>query len=131
MATALEMSSAADLDFLLAKITEDLQLTPPQYKNAVEKYGAVANWLRAPGSALAALAPDLYPQGSMALRTTLRPRGRVEYDLDIVCQTRPTSLSAMQLYDLLFRRLYESGHYRPILEKLKRCVRLNYAGDFH
>jgi hypothetical protein len=131
VASALQTSALMDLDFLLTKITEDLQLTPTQYDNAVEKYGAVAKWVQAPNSALAYLAPDIYPQGSMALRTTLRPRGRVEYDLDLVCEMKPTSLSAMELYELLYSRLYDSPHYRPIIEKLNRCVRLNYAGDFH
>ena len=131
MATALQTSAAIDLDFLLEKIVEELQLTPTQYQDAVQKYRALGDWLQAPESPLAAMMPFIYAQGSMALQTTLKPRGRVEYDLDAVCELQTSLSSAMQLYDLLYARLDANGHYRPILERLKRCIRLNYAGQFH
>jgi hypothetical protein len=131
MATAVQTSAAADLDFLLEKIVEDLQLTPTQYQDAAEKYRAISNWLQAPESPLASMGPIIYPQGSMALQTTVRPRGREEYDLDAVCELQTRLSSAMELYELLYARLQANGHYRPILERLKRCVRLNYAAQFH
>lgn len=119
------------VDELLEQIAEALQLTPTQYESAAEKYGAVGKWLAAPESPLHVLQPVIYPQGSMALQTTVKPLRRMEYDLDLVCEVQPTGHSAMQLFDLVYARLHENGTYRPILEKKKRCVRLNYAGNFH
>jgi hypothetical protein len=119
------------LDALLEQIAEALQLTPTQYQSAAEKYGAVGRWLAAPESPLHVLQPVIYPQGSMALQTTVRPLRQMEYDLDLVCEVRPSWHSAMQLFDEVYARLHENGTYRPILEKKKRCVRLNYAGNFH
>ena len=120
-----------ELDFLLERVAEALQLTPTQYQSAVEKYQAVGRWLSASESPLAALHPAIYPQGSMALQTTVRPLRRMEYDLDLVCEVRPTRASAMELFNTVYARLHENGTYRPILEKKNRCVRLNYAGNFH
>lgn len=123
--------ATTELDFLLERIAEALQLTPTQYQSAVEKYEAVGRWLSASESSLAALAPTIYPQGSMALQTTVRPLRRMEYDLDLVCEVRPTRASAMELFNAVYARLHENGTYRPILERKNRCVRLNYAGNFH
>jgi hypothetical protein len=119
------------VDELLEQIAEALQLTPTQYESAAEKYAAVGRWLAAPESPLHALQPVIYPQGSMALQTTVKPLRRMEYDLDLVCEVQPSGHSAMQLFDLVYTRLHENGTYRPIVEKKKRCVRLNYAGNFH
>lgn len=119
------------VDELLEHIAEALQLTPTQYESAAEKYGAVGRWLAAPESPLYSLQPVIYPQGSMALQTTVKPLRRMEYDLDLVCEVRPSGHSAMQLFDVVYTRLHENGTYRPILEKKNRCVRLNYAGNFH
>lgn len=116
---------------LLVQIAEALQLTPTQYQSAVEKYEAVGRWLSATESPLHLLRPVIYPQGSMALQTTVRPLRRMEYDLDLVCEVRSSTHSAMQLFELVYARLHENGTYRPILERKKRCVRLNYAGNFH
>jgi hypothetical protein len=123
--------SQTRVDELLEQIAEALQLTPTQYGSAAEKYGAVGRWLGAPESQLYSLQPVIYPQGSKALQTTVKPLRRMEYDLDLVCEVRPSGHSAMQLFDLVYTRLHENGTYRPILEKKKRCVRLNYAGNFH
>jgi hypothetical protein len=121
-----------DLDFLLRAIVADLQLTPSQYANAEEKYRGMARWLEAPESPLRRFGPiRIYPQGSMALRTTVRPIRYMEYDLDAVCQLGPTSLSPMELFELLYRRLQANPDYEGLLERMKRCIRLNYDGNFH
>jgi hypothetical protein len=68
----------------------------------------------------------------MALGTTTKPRGREEYDLDIVLEVlRFWSNNPMDLYNWLMLALREHDTYRKMLEPKKRCARLNYAGDFH
>ena len=122
---------SGDLDFLLAQVARALQLTSEQYRLAEEHYKAVARWLAATGSPLAPYQPWIYPQGSMALETTVRPLGRDEYDLDLVCEMQPTGMPAIWVYDNVFERLKANGQYAPIVEKKNRCVRLNYAHNFH
>jgi hypothetical protein len=121
----------ADLDYLLAQVARALQLTPEQYVLAAQHYAAVADWLGARGSPLAPFRPWIYPQGSMALETTVRPRTREEYDLDLVCQMLPTGMTAIDVYNAVYDRLIAHGTYAAMVEKMKRCVRLNYAHDFH
>jgi hypothetical protein len=121
----------ADLDFLLAEVALALQLTPDQYAVAVKHYRTIAEWLAASGSSVARFKPTIYPQGSMALETTVRPRKREEYDLDFVCQMMATGLSAMEVFQLVLARIREHGTYAPMLKPMNRCIRIDYAHNFH
>src|SRR3984893_14811491 len=125
---------ASQLDDLLRLVCEDLQLPSSRYDDAVNRYQAVCNWLEAEGSVVAIFNPTLYPQGSMKIGTTVKPFGRDEYDLDFVCEFRfavNKLQSPLQLLKLLESRLREHEVYRSILEIKNRCVRLNYANEFH
>lgn len=121
------------LDRHLERICVLSELTPTQYRNAEEKYRAVGTWLALPGSALAPFAPVIYPQGSMLLGTTVRPyNSRHEYDLDLVCQLHHCGEQPpLFVYEWVYGRLAENQTYKDMLERLKRCLRLNYAGAFH
>lgn len=124
----------AHIGDLLKRICEELQLTPSRYDDAADRYQAVCNWLEAEGSVVAVFNPTIYPQGSMKLGTTVKPFGQDEYDLDFVCEFRiPVNKlqSPLQLLKLLESRLREHEVYRSILEMKNRCVRLNYANEFH
>jgi len=120
------------LDRHLTRICTLSELTPTEFRNAEEKYRAVGRWLAAPGSLLAIFDPDVYPQGSMLTGTTLRPYGRSEYDLDLVCQLHWCAHQPpLTIYDWVHGRMAANETYKAILEKLKRCLRLNYASSFH
>ncbi len=124
-------ADTADLDELVVEICRTLQITEAQFKDAEAHYRAVGSWLGDHESPIAALRPSIYPQGSMALLTTVRPRGREEYDLDLVLQVEPMSQDPMWLYERVYDRLAQHGEYRLKLERLRRCLRLNYAKQFH
>lgn len=120
------------LDTLLELLCVNLQLTEIQDLRARDHYGAVSRWLAADGSPLRGYAPHIYPQGSQRLGTTTRPLGRKEFDLDAVCKlSSDQSLSPRELYELIWDRLADHGTYRPMMQRLPRCIRLDYAGDFH
>ena len=120
------------LDRHLNSLCVGSELTQTQYRNAEEKYRAVGDWLASNGTSLALYAPEVYPQGSMLLGTTVRPDGRSEYDLDLVCQLHYCAHQPpLTIYDWVYGRMAANGTYREMLEKLKRCLRLNYTGDFH
>ncbi len=119
----------AELDWLLLLITQKLQLSPTQQQTAADRYQAVGRYLQ---SRAPILRMDLYAQGSMALGTTVKPKGGGEYDLDIVLEIqRFPSESPLDLHQWLVDALRASGTYRDLVEPKKRCVRLNYAGDFY
>lgn len=133
MASVISKSTSVELDLLLHEVGKALQLTDSQHANAEEKYNAVGRWLSQPNSSLACYRPEIYPQGSMLLQTTVKPLLRDEYDLDLVCLLNLDYLSVdpMAIYDAVAKRLRAHDIYRKKLELLKRCLRLGYAGEFH
>src|SRR6266550_5570474 len=79
-------SFSLQLDDLLDRIGEKLEISPTQHRLAEERYKTIGQWLEANESLLAPFNPVIYPQGSLRIGTTVRPRGRQEYDLDLVCR---------------------------------------------
>lgn len=72
----------------ILKLVERLDISPSMYKNAEEKYHALADFLEKCG-----IEADIYPQGSFALGTVVRPSAKdpdAAYDLDFICQIRHT-----------------------------------------
>lgn len=121
------------LDDLLERVCVSLQLTATQYKLARERYEAVGTWLGADESLIAHLRPGIHPQGSLAIGTTVRPTRYTEYDLDLVCELQAdwTAVNAVGILDLIETRMKENEIYRPMVERKRRVIRLNYANDFH
>lgn len=121
------------LDDLLERVCISLQLTATQYELARVRYEAVGSWLEADKSLVACLRPGIYPQGSLAIGTTVRPTKHTEYDLDLVCQLQAdwTVENAVRILNLIETRMKENETYRPMVERKRRCIRLNYANDFH
>ena len=116
---------------LLEYICRELELSETQFKLAEERYRAVGTWLAAAANPITSSA-TIYPQGSIALGTTVKPIGRDEYDLDLVCLVAlATRLTPIELKQTIGERLRINGRYRDILQEKPRCWRLNYAGAFH
>ncbi len=124
------VTSNPDLDYLLAQVAAEIQLTSTQYDNVKGHYEAVGAWLADPAGPLAKFGPVIYPQGSMRLGTTVKPRGSVEYDVDLVLQVRG-AWRAMDLYHAVHHRLHDHEGYRQKLTKKKRCLSLAFAGMCH
>ena len=127
-------SKILELDLLLDRIGIKLQLSPTTYQLAEERYITIGKWLRAQGSALSDYKPWIFSQGSLRIGTTVKPRGRTEFDLDLVCLVfaelsqfpNPTNL-----LDIVEQRLNESEIYKTMIERKNRCIRINYANQFH
>lgn len=126
-------SFEGQIDDLLRRICLDLQLDDSRYKLADTSYRAVAKYLDS-HSFVTSLRPSMYPQGSMQLNTTTKPLVGDEYDLDFVCEFgcsiwyfgRP-----VEALDLVERTLRANAIYDPMVERLNRCIRLNYQHQFH
>lgn len=77
---------------------------------------------------------NIYPQGSMALGTTIKPISEEDdYDLDIVCEIKNDFESAEELKKFLGDILKESERYSSMLdEEGRRCWTLKYSSKkFH
>ena len=122
------------LSGILDQITISLQLNDTQKVRARQAYSAVTDWLAAPGSGLESYSPWLFPQGSLAQDTTVRPISRSEFDLDVICHLDyPESAKPEDLFQLIWDRIHRNETYRPLMTRESRCIRLNYAEDsqFH
>ncbi len=127
-------SSNLHLAYILELICDRLQITATQHNLAEEKYRAVGNWLRAKESPLYRYEPVIYPQGSFRIGTTVRPIGREEYDVDLVCQllNDGSIIDPMKLLNDVYAHIVSNDMYKPpVSEKKNRCVCINYKGSFH
>lgn len=127
-----ELRRRASIFTLLDEIGDILDITYSQFQRAEQSYNAVGDWLS--GSTDPLLVKTLvYLQGSSALGTAVKPIGRDEFDIDLICFCAAVSLgvSPQRLKAAVGNRLREHKTYAAILEEKKRCWRLNYAGDFH
>ncbi|HVC47290.1 MAG TPA: nucleotidyltransferase [Terracidiphilus sp.] len=130
----IDASKTEALDDVLIRVCNIFQLSSTQFSLAEKHYHAICDWLGADDSFLNPYRPDLYPQGSVALGTTVKPQRGEEYDVDLVCELGidyRTVKSPVLLLDLIERRMQESDSYRERIERKKRCLRVNYEHDFH
>jgi hypothetical protein len=130
------------LDEYLSRICEQIQLTDTQSWTAVKRYQVVSRWLTETETHLDRLEPEIFPQGSMLQRTTIRPmrlgEGVVPFDIDTVCRCEvdPYARSSQSLYGSVQSRLLANEEFaernREAREKLGtsgKCIRLAYTSD--
>jgi len=121
------------LEDLLARMAESIQLDSTRRRKMEETYHAIENVLDSDEHFFGNNEFEIYPQGSVSLGTTVKPIGKNEFDLDIVVhiQADYQDFTPLQIYNQLKRVLQNSGNHKDLVELKNRCIRLNYAGDFH
>lgn len=122
----------AQLAGILEQVGQALELTDAQRELAEDRYNAVGSWVTgSPEPRLRRI--SIYPHGSLALGTTVKPLSRNEFDLDLVClaSTLTEEVRPALLKKLIGDRLRENATYKEMLEEKARCWRLNYANEFH
>lgn len=71
-------------------------------------------------------------QGSWEHRTIIKPPSGKEFDADLALYLRPVADWEPKDYiESLYQVFREHGTYRDMVHRKSRCVRLDYAGDFH
>jgi Second Messenger Oligonucleotide or Dinucleotide Synthetase domain len=117
---------------VLEIVCESLELSPAQFTVAKQRYEGVGACLA--GSEEPVLRTiAIYLQGSTALRTTVKPIGVNEHDVDLVAHVPDldVQVSPAALKKAIGNCLRSNGTYAPLLEEMPRCWRLNYANEFH
>ena len=117
---------------ILDEICSALELTETQLTAAKASYEAVAEWLSGSSNPLLRNL-RLYAHGSAGLGTTVKPTGRDDFDVDLICLVLgiTADMPPAELKRLIGERLKEHSRYAAMLEEKKRCWRLNYAREFH
>jgi hypothetical protein len=134
MSLDLLTSSTDRIDDLLHRIAAELQLTSSQHALAEQRYTTVAKLLSNDGSPLAYLGPTIYAQGSLRIGTSVYPIDRTEFDVDLVVEfdaAYRNGFTPRAILDAFESFLTSFSRYDGMVERMSRCVRLNYAGEFH
>lgn len=125
--------STTQIDDLLDKIAEGIQLDATRKARMESAYRGVNDWLNSDEGFFKKHPFEVYPQGSVSILTPIKPLVRDEFDLDIVVHVNDPmqKFTPQQVFDELKRRVRANGTYEGMIELKNRCIRLNYAGDFH
>lgn len=121
------------VDKILLTICSKLQLPEYLYKLADERYHTIATIIES-DSVFKNVELNMYAHGSFRLKTTVKPLNGEDYDLDFVVEISAETAGKMtpvELYDHIFRILSTDGIHNKMIEKKSRCIRINYANDFH
>lgn len=111
----------------ILKMISRLDISPTLYKNAVEKYQALAAFLEDCG-----IEADIYPQGSFAFGTVVRPSAKdsdANYDLDFICQLHlnRNDIAPSVLRQRIEDALKSNDRYGGKLTKCGECFAIEYA----
>ena len=119
------------IESILFGICDKLQLTPTLYNLATERYETIIKVLRK-DSVFKDVELNVYPHGSFILKTTVKPLTGEEFDLDFVAELPIDSdMTPKELYNHIIRILRNDTDHKDQIEPKTRCVRVNYANDFH
>lgn len=104
-----------------------LDLTPAMYRNAVEKYDALRDFLKSRDKSII-----FHPHGSFMLGTTVRPykdQKERNYDLDSICLFNSTTddVTQKEIREQLEEMLESTENYNSKLDYFDRCITINYA----
>lgn len=118
---------------ILSRIAASLQLDQTRKQKMESAYKALCAIINEDDGFFKGMEIDIYPQGSVLIGTTLKPFRGEEFDLDIVLHIKKggTKFTPLQIYNALYEKLSTDGRYAHMTERKRRCIRLNYAGDFH
>ena len=123
------------LETILKDYADSLGITDAQRENAERKYTAIGQWLDS-GDFFKDYAPIIYPQGSFALGTVVRPGSGEEFDLDIIVQLTKGNIlkSPKEIRQAVKDRIDENRGDNPCLGAEKTtwpmCYTLSFPKQF-
>lgn len=115
---------------ILEELGETLDITENQFNAAVTSYNAVGKWLCSDDSLLNPYSPNVKPQGSFLIGTTIQPYSEgQDLDIDLVCELtgKKDSWTQKDLKAIVKKQLEDHKKYESILdEEGRRCWTLRY-----
>lgn len=123
------------IETLLAGVAIRIELTPSLHLIAVERYSAIRKHIERAESPLHDKVRWFYPQGSMAIKSTVRsPKRDDGYDIDLIAELDlPHSTPPSVVLDLLFAAIkgQKGSRYYEMAERQTRCVTVYYEDGMH
>ena len=121
--------NSKDIITVLDKVAEDINITEAMFDSAEAEYKKMGAWIdkNTPDYDI-----DIYPQGSFALGTVVRPVDKEdEYDIDLVCEfAKDYGFAAQKLKSKVQSILTQYKRCESIEEK-KRCWQVTYSDARH
>jgi hypothetical protein len=115
---------------ILEELGDTLDITENQFNAAVTSYNAVGKWLCNDDSLLNPYSPNVKPQGSFLIGTTIQPyTDGQDLDIDLVCELtgKKDSWTQKDLKAIVKKQLEDHKKYESILdEEGRRCWTLRY-----
>lgn len=116
---------------MLDSVFDNLDLTKTQRERIETAYKAVGNYLASCDHPLLKDA-QIYPQGSMRLRTTNKPLSQEEFDVDLILFLPHAGYATRdEIVEVIKQHLLDNDVYKDLVEDLPRGLRINYKGDYH
>ncbi|MGE6415262.1 nucleotidyltransferase domain-containing protein [Planococcus kocurii] len=124
---------------LLDKMIEELDLPEYVIEQSIRRYKSLGEWFDREGGLFEDVSMEVFPQGSFALGTTIRPiEEKEEYDLDIGCKVKSGDYKSLHAQKHLKESLgIELEAYRKAkgikgkMEPKHRCWRLEYQDEIN
>ncbi len=127
-------SKLGSWEYFLLRAAREISLSEPQYEKIRARYEVLEGILNAATSPLLQGA-HIFVQGSIGLRTTIKPVSGAPADLDtvdadaIVWLPNAGGATAQSVLDEMQRRIEEGTRVEAKVEKLRRGVRIVYADE--
>jgi len=126
----LTIQQKTEFSEILDELGETLDITESQFNAAVTSYNAVGNWLCNDDSKLKPYSPNVKPQGSFLIGTTIQPyTDGQDIDIDLVCELtgKNPNWTQKDLKEIVKEQLEAHKKYESILdEEGRRCWTLKY-----
>ncbi|QOK30039.1 nucleotidyltransferase (plasmid) [Cytobacillus oceanisediminis] len=126
---------------ILDEMIDHLDLPEYVMEKTVQRYKSLGDWFRRENCSFKDVEIDIFPQGSFALGTTIKPlNDQEEYDLDMGCKINIPNFKSLYSQEQLKEMVgFELERYRVAkgikqeLEEKHRCWRLEYMDEikFH
>ena len=122
------MSQSSDFK---AFLTNKVNLNQTRLNLLSQRVTAIENFLTG-DEVFGEYVTELIPQGSFAHGTIIKPVGNKEFDADVlVPMDEVDGWVAKDYVQKLYEAFGRSATYRSMRSRGKRCVTIDYAGDFH
>lgn len=114
-------------------LANEVNLNQVKLDQLDERVGAVDRFLSSGDDEIASRFVQTIPQGSYAHRTIINPVGTFdEFDADLLLELQEEpDWSPSDYIEQLYKVFRASATYRGMVSRHCRCVKVNYAGDFH
>ena len=135
MNNSIHTTKNPNIDHLLAQIARTIQLSPADYTKAKMRYQKIIDWIEREDSPLSDSVEHVYPQGSMAIGTTIAAKDTIdEFDVDVAAElinirNIDPKLILDLLYDAIKGKLNSPYYHRTI--RRSRCITVRYEGKMH